>query len=80
MHDTVGQRVDKSKIFDGKISENFVSRLKVDKFLITKTNFINRKNYMKYKIFAFEIRVSKNCIFIQEKNPYFLQSSKTYTA
>ena len=78
MHDTVGQRVDKSKIFDGKISENFVSRLKVDKFLITKMYFINRKNYMKYNIF--EVEVSKKCIFIQEKNLYFLQSSKTYTA
>ena len=45
----------KSQIFDGKISQNFVFRLKVDKFLITKMNFINRKNYLKYKIFASEV-------------------------
>ena len=58
----------KVKIFDGKISENFVSRLKVDKFLITKTNFINRKNYMKYKIFAFEVSFKKMHFYSRKKS------------
>ena len=39
--------------------------------MITKMNFINRKNYMKYDIFEFEVGVSKKCIYIQEKTHIF---------
>ena len=61
---------------DGKINPSFVFRQTVNNFLITKMNLVEKTLWN--NIFAPEVAVLRKCMFIQERNPYFIQSSGTY--